>query len=167
MLHTVQKNELTVSQQHLLNIHQNVGPKWKPHSSVVSLLPPALLCVLAERAFEFTIPLHVSQQRLEWISTHQCTSWGWARSTRFGDEPKPHLDCPNIYFFSHLYSAPKTFLPYLPSSPLLPPPSYLPPTSYLQSPSPEHHSESRSTIVGVGAPELELFSWSGSARASR
>jgi len=37
MFHGVQKNELTVSQQHLLNIHQNVGPKWKPHSSVECL----------------------------------------------------------------------------------------------------------------------------------
>jgi hypothetical protein len=62
MFHRVQKNELTVSQQHLLNIHQNVGPKWKPHSGVEFLLPPALLCVLDERAYEFTIPLHVSEQ---------------------------------------------------------------------------------------------------------
>ncbi len=33
-----------------------------PHSSVVSLLPPALLYVLDERAYEFPIPLHVSNR---------------------------------------------------------------------------------------------------------
>ncbi len=33
------------------------GTKWKPHSFVLSLLLVALLCVLDERVYEFTIPI--------------------------------------------------------------------------------------------------------------
>jgi hypothetical protein len=76
--------------------------------------------------------------QLEWTSSHQCTSWGWSRWSRFGDEPKPHLPSPNIYIFSRLCSAPKHFSPtYLPPTSYLPTPSYLLPTpSYLPPTSP-------------------------------
>ncbi len=73
---------------------------------------------------------------LEWTSSHQCTSSGWARSNRFADE---HPPCPSRFFFSPplcleiLYLPPPTY-PLLPTTyqaqpPLLPPPSYLPPTN--------------------------------------
>jgi hypothetical protein len=43
---------------------------------------------------------------LEWTSSHQCTSWGWSRSSCFGDEPKTHpLPLPRD--FSTLFSPPK------------------------------------------------------------
>jgi len=92
-------------------------------------------------------------QRLEWTSNHQCTSWGWSRWSHFGDEPKPHPPCPNIYIFFPPLFCPKTFLSYLPTSPLSPPPSYL------QSLSLELERECRNgsdnTKVGARAPKLE------------
>jgi hypothetical protein len=75
--------------------------------------------------------------------------WGWTKTTS---------GLPKFFFSSRLYFAPKHFSPTY-----LPPPSYLLPTSYLQSPSPEHHSESESTIAG--APSREHHSGSGSAEA--
>jgi hypothetical protein len=83
-------------------------------------------------------------QGLEWTSSHQCTSWRWARSARFADE---HPPCPRCFFF-HLFSAPPTS-PLL--SPLLPPPSYLPPTN----PTPPH-SIARARVV---ERKLELWSY--------
>jgi hypothetical protein len=74
----------------------------------------------------------------------------------FGDEPKPHPPCPNIFFFSCLYSAPKHFSPtYLPATYLLP--TFPPPTSYLPPPTSDRHhqSESESTRAGTRAPEPE------------
>ncbi len=78
---------------------------------------------------------------LEWTSSHQCTSWGWGRSSRFGMNQKHILPCPKFLVFSISY-LPQSFslLPtsLLLTSPLLPPfhlypPSYLPPT-YLPPP---------------------------------
>jgi hypothetical protein len=58
---------------------------------------------------------------LEWTSGHQCTSWGWGRLSRFGDEPKTHpLSLPRD--FSASFSAPE-----------FSPPTYLPPLTYLTS----------------------------------
>ncbi len=62
---------------------------------------------------------------LEWNNSHQCTSSGWGRSSRFGDEPKTHpLALPRD--FSAPVSAPK-FSPHTYSPrPTYFPPSYLP-----------------------------------------
>jgi hypothetical protein len=119
---------------------------------------------------------------LEWTSNHQCTSWGWGRWSRFGDEPKTNPPCPQVLFFSASY-LPQNF-PLLPTS--LPPTSALlftsppsyhpPPTSHLPPPSymppPTSHSIARAreqssmsgrggtfgagtpAIVGVGAPAI-------------
>ncbi len=83
---------------------------------------------------------------LEWTSSHQCTSWGWTRSTRFADE---HPPCPSRFFF---------FTSSLPWN-SLPPPSYLPPTN----PTPPHSiarapetSSSYGAGVGTVAVEREL-----------
>jgi hypothetical protein len=66
------------------------------------------------------LPLHAPNCHplLEWwTSSHQCTSSGWGRSSRFGDEPK-HIQVGHFYFslplprvFSALFSAPKFSLP--------------------------------------------------------
>ncbi len=57
--------------------------------------------------------------RSEWTSSHQCTSWGWGHSSRFGDEPKTHpLPIPRD--FSTPFSVPKF------TSPTYLHPSYLP-----------------------------------------
>ncbi len=90
-----------------------------------------------------------THHQLEWTSSHQCTSWGWARWSRFADEQKSHPPCP------HLFSAPK-FSPLLPTTYLPPPTCHLPPppTSHPQSiaraPEPSSGSEPR-----VMAVELE------------
>jgi hypothetical protein len=85
-----------------------------------------------------------SGSRLEWTSSHQCTSWRWACRSRFGDEPKTHPPYPQVLFF-FASSLPQNF-PLLPTylsptylrppiyispllSPLLPP-TYLPPCTY-------------------------------------
>jgi hypothetical protein len=105
---------------------------------------------------------------LEWISTHQCTSWGWARSAHFADEHPPCLMCffsPDVFFF------PTSSLPHLPPPSYLKPtsPSYLPPTN----PTPPH-SIARARLVErklelwsccCGAMESELWSWSRSSSA--
>jgi len=72
-------------------------------------------------------PLYPSKCWLEWTSSHQCTNWGWARSTRFADE---HPLCPSRFFFSPPSSLPRNSLP----PPLLPTPSYLPRTTYQAHP---------------------------------
>jgi hypothetical protein len=93
---------------------------------------------------------------LEWISSHQCTSWGWARSARFADE---HPPCPRCFFFPPLLCP--TYLPLL--SPLLPPPSYpkptspLLPTTYLPPPT------LNLPPPLTPSPELELWSWCSGA----
>ncbi len=79
--------------------------------------------------------------RLEWTNSHQCTSWGWARSTRFADE---HPPCPSRLFF-HLLSAPK-----FSTSTLLP-------TTYQAHPPSLHCQSSR---------DLEWL-WSGSWSCGR
>ncbi len=61
---------------------------------------------------------------LKWTSIHQCPSWGWGHSSRFGDESKTHPPLPKAFGFFSLFFAPKFF-----------PLTYLPPTySYLPSP---------------------------------
>jgi hypothetical protein len=85
---------------------------------------------------------------LEWISSHQCTSWGWACSARFADEHPPCLRC--FFFFT------SSSLPHLP--PPSYPPSYLPsPTYHLPPPSTYHL---RTPPPVTPSPELEL--WNGS-----
>ncbi len=88
---------------------------------------------------------------LEWISSHQCTSCGWARWGRFADEHPPCLMCfffhPMCFFFSPLFCP--TFLP--PPTLNLPPP----PTYHLQTPLPPL----------TPSPELDLWSGSSSSRA--
>ncbi len=114
--------------------------------------PPYLTircCVLAQG------PMWIwrTKRWLEWTSSHQCTSCGWARWGRFSDEWKSHPPYMHI-FFSHLFSSPKFSPSYLaPTSPLLPtiylppptyhlpPPSYLPPTN--PSPPSLHRQSSR------------------------
>jgi hypothetical protein len=116
---------------------------------------------------------------LEWTNNHQCTSWGWGRSSCFEDEPKTYSPSPKILGFSQpfLYSnffpsfphtspyLPPTYLPPPTSHPPtshLPPPSYLPPTSPLLPPSWFHvHSiaiaqefvEGRAQVARTGAPQ--------------
>jgi len=109
---------------------------------------------------------------LEWTNSHQCTSWGWARSTHFGDE---HPPCPSGFFFSPplcpeiLYLPPTS--PFLPSSllsPLLPPPSYLPPTYHLPSPSslpPSNPTPPHSITRALETSSGWSWSWSTGARA--
>ncbi len=58
--------------------------------------------------------------RLKWTNSHQCTSWGWGRWSRFGDEPKTHLPLPKVIDFFSLFSTPNFF-----------PPTYLPFPTYL------------------------------------
>ncbi len=85
---------------------------------------------------------------LEWTSSHQCTSWGWARSARFADE---HPPCPRCFFFPPLL-CPTYLPPPIPPPTLnLPPPSYLPPTN----PTPPH-SIARARVV---ERKLELWSY--------
>jgi hypothetical protein len=96
-------------------------------------------------------------------------SWGWGRWSHFGDEPKPHPPCPNIFFFSPISTLPQniSFLPiYLPPTYLPPTSPLLPPISYLRSPSPECQSARTGARVGAPEPEWELQSqsWSRSAR---
>jgi hypothetical protein len=105
----------------------------------------------------------------EWISTHQCTIWGWARLARFADE---HPPCPMCFFFS-----PDVFFFFTSSLPHLPPPSYPKPTSpsYLPPTNPTPpHSIARARLVErklelwsyyCGAVESELWSWSRSLSA--
>jgi len=59
---------------------------------------------------------------LQWTSSHQCTSWGWARWNRFADEQKSDPRCSHVFCFFHLFSAPK-FSRLLPTT-------YLPPLTY-------------------------------------
>ncbi len=66
-----------------------------------------------------------SRSGLEWTSSHQCTSWGWSRSTRFVDE---HPPCPSRFFFSP---------PLYPEILYLPPPTYHLPSPPPLTPSPE------------------------------
>ncbi len=90
--------------------------------------------------------------RLEWISSHQCTSWGWARSTRFADE---HPPCSSRFFFSPplcpeiLYLPPPTY-PLLPTSYQAHPPSYLHPPTYQPTP-PHSIAKAPETSIGCGA----------------
>jgi hypothetical protein len=51
--------------------------------------------------------------RLEWTSSHQCTNWGWARSTHFADE---HPPCPSRFFFSPPLCPEILYLPLLPTT---------------------------------------------------
>jgi hypothetical protein len=59
---------------------------------------------------------------LEWTGSHQCTSWGWSHSNRFGDELKPHPPLPKVCGCFSLFSAPMFF-----------PPTYFPPPTHLTS----------------------------------
>ncbi len=94
---------------------------------------------------------------LEWISSHQCTSWGWARWTRFADD---HLPA-RIGFFFPDPPCPKILYQIF----FLPPPSYLPstspllPTFYLPPPTnpTPPHSIARARVV---ERKLKLWSWS-------
>jgi len=70
--------------------------------------------------------------RLEWTSSHQCTSWGWGCSSCFRDESKTHPPLPKVFGRFSLFSAPKFFPPTsLPPTYL--PPTYLPLLTYLTS----------------------------------
>ncbi len=65
--------------------------------------------------------LETAIERLEWTSSHQCTSSGWGCSSRFGDEPK-HIQPGHFYFplpLPRVFSAlcPKVFPSYLPPLP--------------------------------------------------
>jgi hypothetical protein len=77
--------------------------------------------------------------RLEWTSSHQCTSWGWGHWSHFGDEPKTHPPIPKVFGFFHPLLYPKVIPSYLPpchlppflfTSPFLPP-TCLPPPTYI------------------------------------
>ncbi len=101
------------------------------------------------------------EECLEWISSHQCTSWGWGRSSRFGMNQKHILPCPKFLVFSISY-LPQSFS-LLPTSLLPPfhlsPPSYLPPT-YLPPPTSPLLPTSPHFVF---TPLLKLEStWSGS-----
>ncbi len=96
-----------------------VWPSWVPTSKHKETM-----------GFLFLTFSHDTWRGLEWTSSHQCTSWGWGRWSRFGDEPKRHPPCPKFFF------SPASILPQKIS--LLPtylPPTYLPPpTSHLLPP---------------------------------
>jgi hypothetical protein len=94
---------------------------------------------------------------LEWISSHQCTSWGWARWTRFADD---HLPA-RIGFFFPDPPCPKIL--YQKNS--LPPPSYLPPTSRLlptayQPHPPSLHRQSSRDLERLWSGSWSDWSWS-------
>ncbi len=75
--------------------------------------------------------LHTYRSRLEWTSSHHCTSLRWGHSRHFGDEPKTHpLPLPKV--FSVFFFAPK-----------FSPPTYL--TSFCT------HSIARNLKLEVGA----------------
>jgi hypothetical protein len=104
----------------------------------------------------------ICKWRLEWISSHQCTSCGWARWGRFPDERKSHPPCPDFYFFS-TSSLPQNFPPsYLPPPTChLPPPSYLPPTNPSPlTPSPELQRRWAGASLELGAGLERERSWS-------
>jgi len=108
--------------------------RWRTEDCTIPHAPLAS-CILELKvgfSIEPCCPLHC----LEWTSSHQCTSWGWTRSTRFADE---HPPCPSRFFF-HLLSALK-----FSTSPLLP-------TTYQPHPPSFHRQSSR---------DLERL-WSGS-----
>ncbi len=118
--------------------------------------------------------------RLEWTSNHQCTSWGWGWSSRFGDESKTHppLPRPKFLVFS-AYSLPQIFFPptYLPPT-YLPPTTSLPPTSPHFAPTPllelegawsgkaEWKVSSRSVEVAARSRRVELAVKSGRAKVA-
>ncbi len=80
--------------------------------------------------------------RLEWINNHQCTSWGWARWTRFAAD---HLPA-RIGFFSRILPAPKFSTKNI---------FYLPPPTYHLPHSIWPHSIARAPKT-LSASELEL-----------
>jgi hypothetical protein len=72
---------------------------------------------------------------LEWTSSHQCISWGWGRSSHFGDEVKTHLPSPKLLILFNLFFALKFFPPSHIPPPYLPP-SYFPPHSIAKAQEP-------------------------------
>jgi hypothetical protein len=95
--------------------------------------------------------------RLEWTSSHQCTSSGWAHWSCFANEQKSHPPCPHgLFFFTSSLSQnfPPSYLP--PTSP-----PYLPPTN----PSPPHFiakapETSSGSELGAGAGVVGAGAWS-------
>ncbi len=112
------------------------NPKWKSC---------AWRGILSCRDHHHSEPTPIS--RLEWTSSHQGTSWGWACSTRFVDE---HPPCPSRFFF-HLLSALK-----FSTSPLLPTPSYLPPTNPTPPLTPSPKLQKPRAVVERELERLEL-----------
>jgi hypothetical protein len=71
------------------------------------------------------VPLLITGgERLEWTSSHQCTSWGWSCSSHLKDEPKTHLPLPKVFGFFSFFSTPKFFPPTYLFPTYLPPPTY-------------------------------------------
>ncbi len=73
--------------------------------------------------YQFKIFTGSGMKGLEWTSSHQCTSSGWARWSRFADEQKSHPPCPHGFFFP-TSSLPQNFPPstyHLPTPPPLTP----------------------------------------------
>ncbi len=93
--------------------------------------------------------LNLVARGLEWTSSHQCTSWGWARSTRLRMNILPA----RRDFFFHLLSA----LKFSTSPSYLPPPTYHLPTPPPLTPSPKLQRPQAAV-----ERELELWLWSGS-----
>ncbi len=77
---------------------------------------------------------------LEWISSHQCTSCGWARWGPFPDERKSHAPLPWFWIFF---------------PPLLYPKIFPPPTYHLPTPPPSLHRQSSRDVEQERAWSLE------------